>query len=74
MADMKRPDPNESDTVRENAVDSADHARNEHSGVALFLSLRGMGAGMFDSAGRSEAWLAAERGAFYGESKKQLDL
>jgi hypothetical protein len=46
---------------------------SKHPGVELFLALRGLGAETYASAGGGEAWLNAERAAFYGPIKKDLE-
>lgn len=46
---------------------------SKHPGVELFLALRGLGAETYASAGGGEAWLNAERAAFYGPVKKDLE-
>lgn len=47
-------------------------APKEHPGVVLFLALRGLGAGLYDSEGGGQAWLDKERANFYSKDKKDL--
>jgi hypothetical protein len=65
-------DSDELPKIAENANEPASSTPKEHPGIALFMALRGLGAGIYDSAGGGEAWLAAERAQFYGPEKKQL--
>lgn len=46
---------------------------SKHPGVELFLALRGLGADTYATAGGGEAWLNAERAAFYGPVKKDIE-